>query len=391
MAEQMTQLTIPSRINVGFKKRDDTYTTKLGYVIYFDHKGKLRKQKSWEGWRDPKMPPVELLNEPTEGFVLNRDVGGARRSYGWDVRIEKVRVYDPRDWEFEIDIPNLLFILKECDCSRGKGLEGKFVYAWRGQELVLLPVSSQEYQSSASYTELQTKGVKAKELIAGASYTTKKQQVLTYLGRFDYYAVQAGYRPEPPHSLKYVFWDGKHFQFMDTPKQIALLNSDTVTPELAELVDKYHKGVSGTKPVRLFLKDQRRIRPAKGRAVRYFAEDTETASPTERPAFIMYEAQYDYHKPLVISHISSSCKVYLKDDAIRCDNHHSTAYPKGTRRDPWYERNNPQGNWVEPTGKQLWVELESGSQFQFGGTYEKLIDPSEKEASNGEEDYDDDN
>lgn len=45
---------IPKKINVGFQKRDDTYTGKLAYIIYYDETGKLRKETSWNGWRDKK-------------------------------------------------------------------------------------------------------------------------------------------------------------------------------------------------------------------------------------------------------------------------------------------------------------------------------------------------
>ena len=46
-----TNIFIPTKINVGFQERKDTYTGKLAYVIYFDEKGKLRKETSWQGWR----------------------------------------------------------------------------------------------------------------------------------------------------------------------------------------------------------------------------------------------------------------------------------------------------------------------------------------------------
>ena len=45
------KLYIPKRINVGFQKREGTYRGILGYVIYWDDKGKLRKEASWESWR----------------------------------------------------------------------------------------------------------------------------------------------------------------------------------------------------------------------------------------------------------------------------------------------------------------------------------------------------
>ena len=78
----MNQLFIPSRIKVGFQERSDTYTKKLGYVIYYDQKGTLRKERSWESWRNKSIEPVEFDNTPTEGFVLNRH-GGHTGGHSW--------------------------------------------------------------------------------------------------------------------------------------------------------------------------------------------------------------------------------------------------------------------------------------------------------------------
>lgn len=219
------QLFIPDKIKLGLQNREDTYTKKLGYIIYYDKAGVLRKEKSWETWRDKKIDPADYDNVPTEGFVLNRPGGGGRHS--WNHRNEFVRVYDPRDFEFEISIPNLLFILRECDCSRGKGLEGKFVYAWDKTELVLLPVGCEEYRASKGFTELQGTKVKAKDLVPGATYMTKNQATLTFIGRFDYFfAVNVNHSNEPERKAdakgvvkKYVFYDhhGERFIYEDGP------------------------------------------------------------------------------------------------------------------------------------------------------------------------------
>ena len=154
----------------------------LAYVIYYDGKGVLRKETSWEDWRDKKIEPREYDNVPTEGFVLNRGVGGVRHSYGWNTRNEYVRVWDPRDFEFEISVTNLLHILEHCNAIKGKGLEGKFVYAWSGTSLVLLSVDSPEYKECVNYTGLQTQKVPAKSLVPGRTYVTKKNDSLVYLG-----------------------------------------------------------------------------------------------------------------------------------------------------------------------------------------------------------------
>lgn len=67
---------------MGFQTRNDTYTKKLAYVIYYDEKGKLRKEPSWNSWRDKKIDPEEFDNVPTEGFVLNKKVGGYAGDWG---------------------------------------------------------------------------------------------------------------------------------------------------------------------------------------------------------------------------------------------------------------------------------------------------------------------
>ena len=115
-----TTIFLPSKINVGFQNRNDTYTKKLAYVIYYDNKGVLRKEKSWDGWRDKTIPNEEYDNIPTSGFVLNKKVGGY--DTGWNHRQTYVRVYDPRNFEFEISVPNLLYILENATSTKGKGL-----------------------------------------------------------------------------------------------------------------------------------------------------------------------------------------------------------------------------------------------------------------------------
>jgi hypothetical protein len=178
---------IPNILKIGYRNRKDTYTGKLAYVIYFDEKGKLRKEKSWEQWRDKKIDSQEIPNDPIEGFVLNKDVGGVHSGWhSWDTRIEKVRVYDPRDFEFEISIPNLLFILQETSAIKGKGLEGEFVYAWSGTELVLLPVESEIYKACNIHTERQAVKMQKEDVKEGYSYIMKDGEPVMYLGRYPY-------------------------------------------------------------------------------------------------------------------------------------------------------------------------------------------------------------
>ena len=231
---------LPKTITVGYQNRSGTYTQKLGYIIYTDDKGVLRKEKSWEDWRDKEIQATMHNNEPTEGFVLNKKVGGDRYSY--NPRQTYTRVYDPRGFEFEITIPNLLYILENCSAIKGKGLEGKFVYGWQGTELLLIPCEAPEYQQMQKFSALQAKKITSKDLVQGCQYYTKKNQVATYLGRFDAHLTRAELRwkkPKGSPKKKYFFWiDNGGLEICEGLTKIATKISDEQDPEFATKYEK---------------------------------------------------------------------------------------------------------------------------------------------------------
>lgn len=204
-----TQLFIPEKIKVGYNTRDDTYTGKLGYIIYYDQKGILRKEKSFESWRDKELDCHEFENVPTSGFILNKKAGGNKYSY--NPRQTYSRVYDPRGFEFEITIPNLLYILQECDCTKGKGLDGEFVYSWDGKDLVLLPAISNDYKECMIYTGLQSCKMSVKDLKEGFTYIDSSMRKLIYLGKYNYterqFSYQTRYNEQDTLTKKYIFID----------------------------------------------------------------------------------------------------------------------------------------------------------------------------------------
>ena len=221
---------IPQKIKVGYQNRRSTYTGKLAYVIYYDEKNKLRKEKSWNGWRDNTIDPNDFDNEPTRGFVLNKKVGDYAGSWG-EHRHAYCRIYDPRGFEFEITIENLLFILEHADCLRGKGLDGEFVYGWDGKDLLLIPVGSPDYREIKAYTDKIQNGkkFKGKDLIIGAAYLTKNNEQWIYMGRFDkwntehnryhtYWQRSGGYWVEPLDDTWTVQNNNKYYAYRHVNK-----------------------------------------------------------------------------------------------------------------------------------------------------------------------------
>lgn len=255
-------LYIPKKINVGYTPRSDTYTKKLAYVIYWDDKGVLRKETSWERWRDKKINPDTFDNTPIDGFVLNRQVGGVKASYNWNKRNEYVRVYDPRGFEFEISVENLLFILQECTSTKGKGIEGKFVYSWSGPELVLLPVDSELYQISTNFTSSQTKKVSAKELIIGATYKMKDLSTGIYIGRKPIYHIHYEWEQQILSEKAYIFEmidtstmkkkygkickaNNKEYYYMNDVKNISECIDTSVNDDIAEKIVAFEQSPTG--------------------------------------------------------------------------------------------------------------------------------------------------
>lgn len=201
-------LYIPEKIKVGYQKRSDTYTGMLAYIIYYDNENKLRKANSWHSWRDKNIEPQDFKNEPISGFVLNKKTGGYAGYYG-NFRQAYVRVYDPRGFEFEITVPNLLFILENCSSYQGKGLEGEFVYSWDGKDLVLLPTNCADYKELLEKSRQINKNefIKPKDFKVGYTYVATDNKQYIYLGKFDKYYWNGEKYTTKYHWFGYIYDD----------------------------------------------------------------------------------------------------------------------------------------------------------------------------------------
>ena len=243
----LNNLYIPKKIKVGFQKREGTYQNRLSYIIYYAEDGKIRKEKSWESWRDKTIEPEEFDNLPQDGFVFNKNVQRYNWSHFGSGR-SLIRVYDPRGIEFEITTENLIMVLMNTDCLK-RGLAGKFVYSWVGPELVLLPVKSEEYENATKYTSLQKGKVGAKDMVPGCSYKTKKGEDLIYVGKFHWYtwSLWSG-DPRPISGRKfYIFTEnGKEFETKSGLDFLSAKTSDVVS-NYAEIIENFQSNVHSSK------------------------------------------------------------------------------------------------------------------------------------------------
>lgn len=177
---------------------------------------------------DESIKPLEFDNSPLEGFVLNKKVGGYRS--GWNNRQTYCRVYDPRGFEFEITIPNLLYILENSNSIKGKGLEGKFIYGWEGTDLVLIPENAPEYEEMIKFTKIQDLKVSKKDLVVSRICITKDNTRVTYLGEFDRYDYSG-------INLGKHFWFGNNNSYC----KVATLSIDNIKVITDEISTDYAK------------------------------------------------------------------------------------------------------------------------------------------------------
>lgn len=258
-----SKMNIPKTLRVGYQKREDTYTKKLAYVIYIDEKGKVRKEASWESWRDKKMGSDDIENVPTSGFVMNKKVGDYKSD--WNHRMAHIRIYDPRGFEFEIGVENLLYILEECSSIKGKGLEGEFVYAWSGTDLVLLPTTAQEYVTSRKFTDMKSMKVGKADMKAGCVYITKDMRNVLYLGHEEVFELDTNYGDGGSYTRaynhksigkKHVFvnidakkkneWsEPEKYWYQDGFTKLASKVSDVISTDFADEYDTWKKSLDG--------------------------------------------------------------------------------------------------------------------------------------------------
>jgi hypothetical protein len=168
-------------------------------------------------------------------------------------------VWDPRDFEFEISVDNLIGILMHADVSK-RDITEPCVFAWNGTELILLPTNSLEYQESIKHTEKQGKKFSAKDLTAGFTYSLKEDRTtrVVYLGRFPRYSIDnvtednekssrysyhsRGRRQTLKGNKGHVFIDlaTKSILIKDPSKYVDEVVSEEVHQEFASFIDKYY-------------------------------------------------------------------------------------------------------------------------------------------------------
>lgn len=177
---------IPKQIHTGFQDRSDTYTGKLSFSTYVDEKtGKIKHDSEWDHWCQ-KQGRVVLDNKPMTGFMFNRNK--THRSSGYNFSSKRIvfRIYHPSGFEFEIKPDNVNLLLEYTDISK-KEIADPCIIAFTGKTIVLLPVSSPEYQDYIRKEEKRNQKSKLQNLKKEVAYKKKDSfDILIYAGKYDF-------------------------------------------------------------------------------------------------------------------------------------------------------------------------------------------------------------
>jgi hypothetical protein len=179
----MSSLTIKlfDKAYVGFYRCDTESGAPLGYLTPYgeDAAGKKRIATIDRATSSSKLKSVVFENEPVSGF---RIADSARRGWGRN-GTTLIRIEDPRGFELEISVENVIEIMSENTVING---EIMVPCAWGrdGTDNVLLPITSDPYKDAVKNTERFGLSVNLKTVKPGYKVELRDGRIGTYYGSF---------------------------------------------------------------------------------------------------------------------------------------------------------------------------------------------------------------
>lgn len=211
-AEIKENIFIPKKLKCGFNLRhvkDDSYvkryvridgeyvaveettepTYKVGFVSYYDEKGRFRHETSFNNWISKKVPTEKHENVPTKGFKIFKQANRFSYNRFASYRNVSFEIQDPRGWVFEITQNNLAWIIDNCSINKGD-IEGEFVYGWDGKDRLLIPCSSETFKDNIIFSNILNSQsyITPKNLQMWHVYKSKQGEKMMFVGRHDIYS-----------------------------------------------------------------------------------------------------------------------------------------------------------------------------------------------------------
>ncbi len=141
MNNKNIKIIFPEQIIVGYSQRENYLLS----FITFKEKNILRKEKSWNDWRDKKINHNVISNEPISGFKF---FGSNKRSSDWfGSGRNMVEIQHPNGFVFEITVENTITLLNDTIVENGE-IKSKCLLAWSGVQMSLIKENSDIYQQA---------------------------------------------------------------------------------------------------------------------------------------------------------------------------------------------------------------------------------------------------
>lgn len=192
----LRDIKFPAKYYVGFQKQRYSSAENfrmLGFATPNTGDYAFKKRKaSVDSWSEKDLTPLDMENKPTHGFKI---VDAVSR---YSTSNKKFRVEDPRGFELEIDVYNLLEIIEKHTVVQGAIME-PMLWGRFGNDNYLISGNSAEYKHHLS-------GPKVGALAAGMWMKNKAGNILyRFEGRMAYNLVASHvYRKDPDdYSYRY--------------------------------------------------------------------------------------------------------------------------------------------------------------------------------------------
>lgn len=167
---ELSTIKIPEKVYVGFQGRRWQDEVPLGFMTpYTDDKAGEKRRATVDKWakgyhNQKTFNSVIMENKPMIGFKIGRAI---RRSRSWSSSgASKVRIEDPRGFELEITIENLVMLMDGNLIENGE-LVGECVWGRDGGDNILLPLNSEPYKHSMSTKAAISSAISLREINPG--------------------------------------------------------------------------------------------------------------------------------------------------------------------------------------------------------------------------------
>jgi hypothetical protein len=173
---------------------------------YEDNAAGRKRQAQVDSWSRGKMNSTIIDNTPMIGFRVSR---GLRR-LGWTHHATSVRIEDPRGFEVDISVSNMMMLTDNNLLENGEILR-ECVWGRDGGMNVLLPVNSSPYLAATVNTERMASTVNSRSVALGDTVLLKNGQQGRYLGSmYPWRSTQSGSAYRQPYTITCEQHDKKY-------------------------------------------------------------------------------------------------------------------------------------------------------------------------------------